>query len=247
MNLCKIVLKNVLKSHSTRSNYLNNVGSIAFYSSEKYNKNDQRNDSGERKKTARIPKISLIHEDSKMEVVTMDQAKKIAEKRQLKLVNIIDFDSKSSRPVFKLMTSHEYHAEELKKREEKKIARNQPHIKSEKLLSISNKITDHDLNAKINKCKVWIKKMHEVRVVISSDDGDMTKAEKVCGTIEKEMKEVEGRVLQKRNKDNTIKFTIMPTIKKDDQNTKGSAENHEKKLLEPENLNVQQVRSLHLF
>lgn len=145
------------------------------------------------------------------------------------------------------MTSHEYHAEELKKREEKKIARNQPHIKSEKLLSLSNKITEHDLLSKINKCKKWIEKMHEVRVVVSADDGDMSKAEKITGVIEKEMKEVDGRVLQKRTKDNNIKFTIMPTIKKEDQHVKGSAEHHDKKLLEPENINLQQVRSFHLF
>lgn len=143
------------------------------------------------------------------------------------------------------MTSHEYHSEELKKREEKKIARNQPHIKSEKLLSMSNKITEHDLLAKINKCKKWIEKMHEIRVVISDDEKDISKAEKISVMIEKEMKEVDGRVLQKRTKDNTIKFTIMPTIK---QHSKGSSEaQNDKKLLEPDSLNVHQVRSLHLF
>lgn len=145
------------------------------------------------------------------------------------------------------MTSHDYHAEELKKREEKKIAKNTPHIKSEKLLSLSNKISEHDLDSKIKKCKNWITKLHEIRVVVSADDGDMTKAEKITGIIEKETKEVEGRVLQKRTKDTTIKFTIMPTLKKEDQHTKGSTEQHEKKLLEPENLSMQQVRSFHLF
>lgn len=145
------------------------------------------------------------------------------------------------------MTSHEYHAEELKKREEKKFARNQPHIKSEKLLSLSNKITEHDLLSKVTKCKKWIEKMHEVRVVITADDNDMTKAEKLCATIEKEVKLVEGRVLQKRSKDNTIKFTIMPTIKKEDQHVKGTHDQHEKKFLEPEHINLQQVRSVHLI
>lgn len=94
------ILKNSLQSNITRSNYLNNLGKVAFYSSNQY-KNEQKSETGERKKTKPIPKISLIHEDSKMEVITLDQAKKIAEKRQLKLVNIIDFDTKSSRPVYK--------------------------------------------------------------------------------------------------------------------------------------------------
>ena len=145
------------------------------------------------------------------------------------------------------MTSHDYHAEELKKREVKKFARNQPHIKSEKLLSLSTKISEHDLLSKVNKCKKWVEKMHEVRVVVSADDNDMSKAEKLCGTIEKEVKEVEGRVLQKRSKDNKIKFTIMPTIKKEDQHTTGTHDQHEKKFLEPEHINMQQVRSVHLI
>lgn len=99
--ICSNIIKNALQSHAVRSNYLNNVGKIAFYSSSQ-SKNVQKDDqSGERRKTKPIPRISLIHEDSKMEVITMDQAKKIAEKRQLKLVNIIDYDTKSSRPVYK--------------------------------------------------------------------------------------------------------------------------------------------------
>lgn len=39
--------------------------------------------------------------DNKMEITTLDQAKKIAERRQLKLVNIVDFDTKTSRPIYK--------------------------------------------------------------------------------------------------------------------------------------------------
>jgi translation initiation factor IF-3 len=144
------------------------------------------------------------------------------------------------------MTSQEYHAEELKRREEKKEARNRPQIKPEKLLSISSKISKNDLDAKAKKCRKWIEKLHEVRVVITVD-GDMQKAENVFNTVEKEVKEVEGRILQKREKDNFIRFTIMPLIKKPEQQpVKGTVE-HEKKFLEPENLNVQQARSHHVI
>jgi hypothetical protein len=44
---------------------------------------------------------------------------------------------------FRLMTGSEYHAEELKKRDEKKQTRKEQHIKSEKLLTLSNKISEH--------------------------------------------------------------------------------------------------------
>lgn len=87
--------------------------------------------------------------------------------------------------------------------------------------------------------------MHEIRVVITSDDNDLQKAEKAASVIEKEAKEVEGRILQKRSKDNAVRFTIMPTIKKAEPQTKGTVE-EEKKFLEPDNINVQQVRSSHI-
>jgi translation initiation factor IF-3 len=182
-----------------------------------------------------------LHLGDKMEVITLDQAKKIAEKRNMKLVNIIDRDTKSSRPIYKLMTSHEYHAEELKKREEKKEARGHPQIKAEKLLTINNKISQHDLESKVGKVKKWIEKMHEIRVVVGGEEGNMGGAEKITKTIEEAAKELEARVLQKRTKDNTIRFTLMPNVKKEKE--KASTAPHKKEFLEPENLNIQQARS----
>jgi len=147
------------------------------------------------------------------------------------------------------MSGTEYHAEELKRREEKKKARADPHIKSEKLLTLASKIGDHDLNSKITKCKQWIAKFHEIRVVITSDPSDTAKAEKIIAEIETQMKEVEGRILQKRNKDGTFRFSIMPTIKKEPAAAAAAAatKTAEKKLLEPENtpLEEQQARSFH--
>lgn len=176
-----------------------------------------------------------------MEVISLDQAKKIAEKRNMKLVNIIDKDTKSSRPIYKLMTSHDYHAEELKKREEKKEMRNQAHIKSEKLLTINNKISAHDLDSKVVKVKKWIEKLHEIRVVVGGEEGNMASAEKITKALEDAAKELNARVLQKRTKDNTIRFTIMPDIKKEKE--KASIAPHKKEFLEPDHINIQQARS----
>lgn len=47
------------------------------------------------------PRITLISPDNKIEVITLDQAKKIADRRQLKLVSVVDFDTKTSRAVYK--------------------------------------------------------------------------------------------------------------------------------------------------
>lgn len=113
------------------------------------------------------------------------------------------------------MTGSEFHSEDLKRREEKKSAKKELHIKSEKLLTLSNKISEHDLNSKIAKCVKWVEKLHEVRVVVSGDDSDLQKTEKIVSVIEQQMVAVHGRILQKRVKEGIVKFSIMPTIKKD--------------------------------
>lgn len=144
------------------------------------------------------------------------------------------------------MTGAEYHAEDLKRREQKKEAKKEQSIKSEKLLTLSNKIFEHDLNSKLAKCVKWIEKLHEVRVVISGDESDIQKSEKIVTAIEKEMIPIGGRILQKRNKDGTIKFSILPTIKKEPKESPAKPA-APKKLLEVEKplVEFQQVRSLH--
>jgi translation initiation factor IF-3 len=113
------------------------------------------------------------------------------------------------------MTGAEYHEEEIKRREEKKAVRQEKHIKPEKLLTLSTKISEHDLSSKIGKCLKWIEKLHEVRVVVTGDPSDIQKTEKLVATIEAGVAPVNGRILQKRTKDGTVKFSIMPTIKKE--------------------------------
>jgi hypothetical protein len=113
------------------------------------------------------------------------------------------------------MTGAEYHEEEIKRREEKKAVRQEKHIKPEKLLTLSTKISEHDLSSKIGKCLKWIEKLHEVRVVVSGDPSDVQKTEKLVATIEAGVAPVNGRILQKRMKEGVVKFSIMPTIKKE--------------------------------
>lgn len=147
------------------------------------------------------------------------------------------------------MTGAEYHEEEIKRREEKKVARQEKHIKPEKLLTLSNKISEHDLNSKLAKCIKWIEKLHEVRVVITGDQSEVQKTEKIVSTIETGVAVINGRVLQKRVKDGVAKFSIMPTIKKENIEAPAPVKPppSPKKLLDTENLTVeaQQVRSLH--
>lgn len=148
-----------------------------------------------------------------------------------------------------MMTGAEYHEEDIKRREEKKEAKKEQHIKPEKLLTLGTKITEHDLASKMSKCVKWVEKLHEVRVVISGDPSDSQKAEKIANTIEEEVKKVDGRVLQKRLNAGTIKFSIMPTIKKEPKEKPATDKSTKpvKKLLETEvaSPDVQQVRAHH--
>lgn len=141
------------------------------------------------------------------------------------------------------MTGSEFHSEELKRREEKKIAKKEPHIKGEKLLSLSHKISLNDLNSKITTCVKWIQKLHEVRVVVNGDQsGDSVKADKIIAAIEEGVTECGGRILQKRTKDGTTRFSILPTIKKD---VPLPAKAEDKKLLETPSPTLDIQRSMH--
>ncbi|KAL3266563.1 hypothetical protein HHI36_010729 [Cryptolaemus montrouzieri] len=97
-----------------------------------------------KKKTSPIPKITLIS-GSSISVTTLDEAQKISKRRDLKLVKIIDLDTKTQRPIYKLMTGSEYHQEDLKQREENKKQKNSNFIKGEKILLLNDTISDHDL------------------------------------------------------------------------------------------------------
>lgn len=118
------------------------------------------------KKTKRpiVPRITLISGNNDITITTLEDAQKLATRRNLKLVKIVDFDTKTERPVYKLMTAAQYAAEDIKQKKEKKSG--SPY-KGEKVLMLSSVITDHDLQTQIKKIEKWIGKEYEVRVAIS--------------------------------------------------------------------------------
>lgn len=160
------------------------------------------------RKPKTTPKVTLVGPDQSVSIVNLDEAQKISKRRDLKLVKIIDVDLKTQRPVYKLMTSAEYLEEDLKRREEKKRSKQEAVIKGDKLLSISARITEHDLLSKIHNVQKWLNKHYEVRVVVAGD-GDKSKQEAIADTFEKHTKDG-GRIVQKRIKDSTLRFQILP-------------------------------------
>jgi hypothetical protein len=96
----KILSAILIKNHSCALRTVGNVGNLGKYALFCTAKDGKPALGEDRKKTKPIPKITLIDQE-KMSVLTLEQARKIADKRNLKLISIIDFDTKSSRPVYK--------------------------------------------------------------------------------------------------------------------------------------------------
>lgn len=123
-----------------------------------------------------IPRVTLVTENNDISVVTLEEAQKIAKRRNFKLVKVVDFDAKSEKPVYKLMKIQDFVAAESKYKAEFREARDKT-IKEDKTISISSKITEHDLNTKVKSIHKMLGKRHGVRIVISTD-GNKDKA--VC-------------------------------------------------------------------
>ncbi|XP_053688007.1 translation initiation factor IF-3 [Sabethes cyaneus] len=169
------------------------------------------------------PKVTLVGTDQSVSIVSLEEAEKLSKRRDLKLVKMVDLELKTQRPVYKLMTSAEYLTEDLKRREEKKRNKQEATIKGDKLLSISGRISDHDLNSKIQNVIKWLKKSYEVRIVISAD-GEKAKQETIAARIEQSTKEV-GNVAQKRVRDNSLRFQILPASVANSKSNAGNSDN----------------------
>lgn len=118
------------------------------------------------------PIITLIGTDNNPLVVSLSDAEKIAKRRDLKLIRIVDLDTKTQRPIYQLMTGAQYYTEDRKLRKEKS-AKEASGFKGNKLVTLSHRITSHDLSSKVKNITKWLSKAYEVRVVINGDNDNM--------------------------------------------------------------------------
>lgn len=115
--------------------------------------------------------ITLIGVDNKITVTTQKDALKLSTRRDLKLVKVKDYDTKSQRPTYQLMTTSQYLLEDVKENQIKGKKKDS-FLKGEKVLSLSHKINEHDLISKINMMKKWVAKRYEVRIIITGEDSN---------------------------------------------------------------------------
>jgi translation initiation factor IF-3 len=70
------------------------------------------------------------------------------------------------------MTGAQYYTEDRKLRKEKS-AKEASGFKGNKLVTLSHRITSHDLSSKVKNITKWLSKAYEVRVVINGDNDNM--------------------------------------------------------------------------
>uniref|UniRef100_A0A1E1WSU5 Translation initiation factor 3 N-terminal domain-containing protein n=1 Tax=Pectinophora gossypiella TaxID=13191 RepID=A0A1E1WSU5_PECGO len=172
-------------------------------------------------------RITLIAPDNSVSITDLKNAQNLSLRRELKLVKIQDVDSKTRRPVYKLMTNAEYHEEELQKRKEKQVARQNALVKGEKLLTLSARIGQNDLMTGVKKMMKLLEKQYEVRVVIAGEgEAGAQNLEKIYSIIESNIKAV-GKVVQKRNKGNNLKFQLLPSRDSSSQDSNKPSSNQD--------------------
>lgn len=125
-------------------------------------------------KTVPIPKITLISPNDSITVTILEDAQRLAKRRNLILTKVTDLDSKTQRAIYKL-TSNISHVNRTEKATEaaedvKNDDKDKQKFKEVKLLYISAKITEHDLSTKIKKVVKLLDKQHKVKLVITLDD-----------------------------------------------------------------------------
>ncbi|XP_017068854.1 translation initiation factor IF-3, mitochondrial [Drosophila eugracilis] len=155
-------------------------------------------------------KITLIQQNESHSITTLEEAQKLAKRRELHLLRLEQTDT--GRPMFKLVTNAEILSDEAD--QSKFTSEKTKDKKSEKSLTIGTRITDHDLSSRLKNIVKWLAKRHEVRILIqgSPSGSDESSTERIVKAIEQTIKEPQliGRIVQKRSKSTFIKFSIIP-------------------------------------
>ena len=101
----------------------------------------------------------------------MEKAQNIAKNKNLQLVQVIDLSFKSTIATYQLMSQSQLIEEEIRAKSRKNLDKRSA-AKQTKLIIISAKIDEHDLQVKVNKLERLLKKNHKVEIFISNEGND---------------------------------------------------------------------------
>ncbi|XP_037947334.1 translation initiation factor IF-3, mitochondrial-like [Teleopsis dalmanni] len=179
---------------------------------QKINK-DATNNANPTKKAKSAPKITLMGPNDSISVTTLGEAQKLAKRRDLHIMQLEKFDSKTQRPIYKLVTSAEMLKNEMSDLNAHKISTDKNlSKKSEKSLTIGSRISEHDLGSRLKNISKWLAKQHEVRVLIQGNANENQNSEKIFKSISESITnpDVIGKIVQKHTKGSVTKFSIIP-------------------------------------
>lgn len=128
-----------------------------------------------KKKTPRVPRITLIHPDESVTIVLLEEAEKLAKRRNLQLAKMPYIDTKADRDVYKLYSNADAVSENVEKHSEE-ASKNDKQVKSTKLFPIQSRISDHDLDVKITNVNKLLTKRHRIKLLISFSPEEKVKA-----------------------------------------------------------------------
>ena len=113
--------------------------------------------------------VRIVSEGIESKIVSLDEAKKIADDMELDLIEI---NSQSNPPILRIGNYEKIQYEA------KKIAKKNAKQKQEtKEIQLSANIAEHDLQTKVNNAKKFIEKGDNVRVVLTLRGREMTRQE----------------------------------------------------------------------
>jgi len=121
-----------------------------------------------RPKTVPVPKITLISLDNSIRITVLEEAERLAKRRNLILNKITDCDSKTQRAVYKLMNIQSEEFEDIG--DNKRQDKNKQKLKDTKLFYVSAKIAEYDLRTKLKKTIKLLKKNHKIKFIITLND-----------------------------------------------------------------------------
>ena len=166
-----------------------------------------------KKKTPRVPRITLVHPDESVTIVLLEEAQKLAKRRNLHLAKMPYIDTKSDRDVYKLYSNADAVSENVEKPSEE-ASKNDKQVKSTKLFPIQSRISDHDLDVKITNVNKLLTKRHRIKLLISFS---LEEKERLLQHVKRN---VQGVLSEERFKQNSVILIYLPLLISECSNSK---------------------------